>query len=358
MHMRQTTLRRFPADDIRFESVTGLVRRPEPQNASTGSEQYAQMHQNTYAYIRSCPVCEGSHSMSIQFSSLSAIAVNLLRGKKSFPGRWRIERWLANQPRSLMMMPPRLMELGGNTQILVEAFNNRDMYVQPTIRDKDELVLLVFNALLRPGDNVLDVGANIGRMTVLASKLVGSSGQVLSFEPSPMVIASLYKNIFINRCQNVSIKNYAVSDADGLMPFHVSLDTNSGLGSFRDFGKNHCLVIDVPVRQLDQENNLPESVRLIKIDTEGADLRVLRGAQSLITRCRPVIVMEFSPTWITQIGDDPSWMLKFAERHKYNLYQLHLDSPKPLVDLPSVQIDLLCTPKPLAEANWNSLTKL
>ena len=296
--------------------------------------------------------------MSLQFNFLAGIAVQLLRGMKSFPGRWRVARWLAGQPRSLMLMAPRLMGLGGDTQILVEAFNNRDMYVQPTIHDKDELVLLVFNALLSPGDNVLDVGANIGRMTVLASKLVGATGQVLSFEPSPMVIASLYKNIFFNRCQNVSIRNYAISDADGLLPFHIPLDTNSGLGSFRDLGKEHCLVITVPIRQLDQEHGLPESVRLIKIDTEGADLRVLRGAESLIKRCRPVIVMEFSPKWITQMGDEPNWILKFAERHGYSLYQLHPGGPKPIVDLPSFQIDLLCTPLPLGMPAWNALKAL
>ncbi|MGS0755989.1 FkbM family methyltransferase [Roseateles sp. GG27B] len=254
-----------------------------------------------------------------------------------------------------MMMASRLMGLGGDTQILVEAFNNRDMYVQPTIHDKDELVLLVFNALLRPGDNVLDVGANIGRMTVLASKQVAPTERVLSFEPSPLVIASLYKNIFFNRCQNVTIRNYAVSDADGLLPFHVPLDTNSGLGSFRDLGKDNCLVIDVPIRKLDQEPGLPESVRLIKIDTEGADLRVLRGAESLIGRCRPAIVMEFSPPWIIQMGDDPGWMLKFAERHKYSLYQLCPDGPKAVAELPTFQIDLLCMPMPLIDSSWNVL---
>jgi FkbM family methyltransferase len=296
--------------------------------------------------------------MSSNLNFLAGIAVHILRRVEKFPGRWRVERWLAGQPRSLMLMAPRLLALTADTYILVEAFNNRDMYVQSSIRDKDELVLFVFDALLRPGDNVLDVGANIGRMTVLASKGVGPGGRVIAFEPSPLVIASLYKNIFFNQCKNVSVRNYAVADADGSLPFHVPLDTNSGLGSFRDLGTDQSLVIEVPIRQIDQERGLPDDVRLIKIDTEGADLRVLRGAELLIARCRPAIVLEFSPAWIAQMGDEPKWILEFAARHDYSLYQLQPEGPRALTELPAVQIDLLCTPRALSEPTWAALKKL
>lgn len=285
-------------------------------------------------------------------------AIWLLRHLESFRGRWRVERWVAAQPRSLLRLAPRVLPVRGDCQLLVEAFNNRDMYVQPTPRDKDELVLRVFEALLVPGDNVLDVGANIGRMSLLASRLVGSTGRVLAFEPSPLVVASLYKNAFFNNCSNIAIRNYAVSDADGRLAFHVPLDTNSGLGSFRDIGEGQSLVIEVPIRRLDAETGLPESVRLIKIDTEGADLRVLRGAQALIDRCRPTIVMEFSPRWIAQLGDSAEWILEFAAKSGYSLYQLRPNGPEPLTALPAEQIDLLCTPRPLDARGWEALSRL
>lgn len=285
-------------------------------------------------------------------------AVHLLRHTTSFRGRWRVERWLAQHPQELLQLPPRVMPVTGDQRLLVEAFNNRDMYVQPSARDKDELVLQVFEAVLRPGDHVLDIGANIGRMSLLASRLVGPQGRVLAYEPSPVVVASLYKNIFFNRCENIAVRNYAVSDADGVLSFHMPLDTNSGLGSFRDIDTGDSLTIEVPIHQLDGESGLPEALRLMKIDTEGADIRVLRGAQALIRRCRPVIVMEFSPRWIAQLGDSPDWLAGFMAEQGYSLYRLRPGGPERLEQLPTEQIDLLCTPVALQEESWAALRRV
>ncbi len=118
------------------------------------------------------------------------------------------------------------------------------------------------------------------------------------------------------------------------------------------------MVIEVSVRTLDAESGLPQPVRLIKIDTEGADIRVLKGAQRLIERDRPTIVLEFSPRWIAQLGDSAEWIQSFATDKKYSLYRLDRNGPKLLTTLPTDQIDLLCTPQPLSEGEgWTGLAK-
>ena len=286
------------------------------------------------------------------------LAIHALRAFRAFPGRWRVLRWVAARPRQLLVLPPRQMPIDGGGCLIVEAYNNRDMYVENNRHDKDDRVLRAFDALVRPGDHVWDVGANIGRMSVVAARRVGERGRVRAFEPSPMVISSLYKNLAFNQCSNVTVRNCAVSDQAGTISFHMPLDTNSGLGSLREIGDGASTVIEVPMIRLDDESDQPARLRLLKIDVEGADLRVLRGASRMIQSARPAIIMEFSPRWIEQLGDSVGWFSEFVERIGYTLYRLTDAGPHRIDALPDHQIDLLCAPRPLAEMSWRGLAGL
>src|SRR6266699_2559349 len=75
------------------------------------------------------------------------------------------------------------------------------------------------NRFLRPGDTFVDVGANIGLFTLIAARLVGPQGRVLSFEPTPETFARLTKNVQTNRLENVSCQQLALSDRAGEMEF-------------------------------------------------------------------------------------------------------------------------------------------
>lgn len=136
--------------------------------------------------------------------------------------------------------------------------------------------------LLRPGHNVIDVGANIGYYTVMFSKLVGPSGWVHSFEPEPNSFRLLSANLLINDCTNVSCENRAVSDITGDQDLYLS-DVN--LGDHRLFpceGRASC---SVETTSLDE--TLPwQQIDFVKIDTQGAEPRILAGMHQLIERSR------------------------------------------------------------------------
>ncbi len=94
----------------------------------------------------------------------------------------------------------------------------------------------VFLSLLRPGDCVLDVGANIGYFTLLSSSLVGSGGQVHAFEASPQIMQTLDKNIKLNHASNVVLHNEAVLDRLGVVEFYTGPEENLGLSSIQKIG--------------------------------------------------------------------------------------------------------------------------
>lgn len=192
--------------------------------------------------------------------------------KSSFLTRWK--HWL----------PKSLRQAGWRIAIEQEVFTvwGSRLYVPADARNRgiilDEYEPAVANKmreLLRPGMTVCDVGANLGVITLLAARLVGASGRVLAFEPVPGNCELLRYNVTLNGYANVSIFQKAVSDQTGVAEIHLS-----------NFCGSHSLlpqpaeatgqILSVETVRLD---SFPELQRLdlIKIDTEGAELSVLRS---------------------------------------------------------------------------------
>jgi FkbM family methyltransferase len=150
--------------------------------------------------------------------------------------------------------------------------------------------------MLKPGMTVVDIGAHHGLYTLLASKCVGRRGQVLAFEPSPREGRRLQKHLRLNRRRNVEVDARAVADNAGEAELHV-------VDNYRDWGNSLRppslpeAVHSVRVKTCRLDDALAEkgirSVDFIKLDTEGAELAVLEGAQRLLRRApRPVILAE------------------------------------------------------------------
>jgi FkbM family methyltransferase len=156
---------------------------------------------------------------------------------------------------------------------------------------------------LSPGDVVIDVGANIGNHTVYFAKVAGC--RVAAFEAHPVVFGFLQDNVRLNGLEGrVDAYHLAVSDAEGRVSMVAELDNN--LGATR-FGMD----ADGTVRAVRLDDmDLPHPVRLMKIDVEGMEVEVLRGAHDLIARDRPLIVCEaqtpeeFRKIWDILAGHD------------------------------------------------------
>lgn len=132
--------------------------------------------------------------------------------------------------------------------------------------------------MIKPGMTVFDIGANAGFYTLLFSRLIGRGGQVISFEPDSENICLLRKHIALNKLENVSVVQAAVSDATALVGFSL---TGGATGCFE---KNSSYL--VPTLRLDEllADGYLRSPDVIKMDVEGAEVMVLRGANDFIEK--------------------------------------------------------------------------
>jgi FkbM family methyltransferase len=149
---------------------------------------------------------------------------------------------------------------------------------------------------LRPGMTVLDIGAHHGYYTLLASRKVGPRGLVLAIEASPRERKTLRLHVRINRCKNVRIESRALGEVEGTAELYLVRGTETGCNSLRkpDVAQP-TEIVSVRVDLLDcvlRDQNVAR-VDFIKLDVEGAELSVLKGAAQLLTnQQRPVILAE------------------------------------------------------------------
>jgi len=167
---------------------------------------------------------------------------------------------------------------------------------------RQQIVRKVFNAsepeyemlpeLIKPGDWVIDVGANIGHYTVRFSELVGPKGRVLSFEPIPTTFSFLTANVQILVNQNVTLFNMAVSSNTNVVGMNVPI-CESGLSNYyqASISQNdpcQVRVLTVSLDSLDIRNR----ISLVKIDVEGHEKFVIEGMRKLLHRYKPCLVIE------------------------------------------------------------------
>jgi len=145
---------------------------------------------------------------------------------------------------------------------------------------------LVFESQVQPGTVVFDVGAQAGFYTLLASVLVGAQGRVFAFEPVPSNLAYLRRHMELNGVSNVSVIDAAVTDRPGWTQFELGPSASMGHLSPHGAIRVRTVCLDDLVRS--KEIPVPGHV---KIDVEGSELLVLRGAQSLLAAFHPTLYL-------------------------------------------------------------------
>lgn len=151
----------------------------------------------------------------------------------------------------------------------------------------------VYASVVRPGDVVVDAGANWGVHALYLATLVGPAGRVLAFEPHPQVVEELRWHVERNGFQQVSICGCGLLDKHGEIPFMLgeSSKTSHVMGT-HDQAEGQQVIVQC--RTLDEvitESGIT-ALRLIKVDVEGAEGRLLEGAEKTIQRFRPHLVVE------------------------------------------------------------------
>lgn len=170
-----------------------------------------------------------------------------------------------------------------------------------SLKDKARLGVLseaiiegFYRAHVRPGDNVIDVGANAGRHTFPLAECVGADGKVFAIEALPTMMQRLKASAVKMGLPGIEFLEFAAGRESGKVTFYTVPDALalSSLKVRDNIATDHAMVpITVQMKTLDSLFGA-DSITFIKLDVEGAEFDVLRGARQLISRCRPAIAFE------------------------------------------------------------------
>jgi FkbM family methyltransferase len=172
-------------------------------------------------------------------------------------------------------------------------FNRHDVYIGRSIGKYGEFSegeISLFAQICRPGDIVVEVGANIGAHTLALANLVGSQGRVHAFEAQRVVFQTLCANVALNSLTHVECRQLALGERVGTLmipDFVYSEEGNFGGVEVSRFSEG----FPVPLARLDDVLDLP-SCRLLKIDVEGMEREVIAGAAGTLAKHRPFLYVE------------------------------------------------------------------
>jgi FkbM family methyltransferase len=190
--------------------------------------------------------------------------------------------------------------------------------------DYEVLVREVYEAVVRPGDVVLDVGAHLGRHTIPLARRVGPAGHVHAFEPLPSCRAALAQLLHASHpdlAGRITLHPFALGAATGESDFVVAVDRPgySGLRPRCYELPTRLERIRVRVRAIDELFLDLPALRYLKIDAEGGELDVLRGAAGCLAKFRPVVGFEFGANAIGAYGITPRDLACFLREQGYTI---------------------------------------
>lgn len=248
----------------------------------------------------------------------TATVAQAIQGKPLLPA-------LTALSRILQALPPGLPLKARATRLLlgrIRRFGNRIVYgreglrflvpnVQEPIAEQifhdgyyEHETLAALGRRLRPGGHFLDIGANIGSISVPASRRVGPQGKVWSIECSAKVLPYLATNIEMNQCSNIKVVPFAVCDQDGAtLKFYEAPTPKFGMGSLGpQFTTTPVTVTARTLDSLASEYGI-DNISAMKMDVEGAEGLVVAGGRKFFEKNSPLVVYEFMDWSVERLAD-------------------------------------------------------
>jgi FkbM family methyltransferase len=195
------------------------------------------------------------------------------------------------------------------------------------IGDYEPTISEIFRKIIRRGNVCLDVGANVGWYSTLFQRLVGETGEVHAFEPVPRTFEFLKRNVNLNKTSdNIVLNNVALGDAEKQVDIHLFPDLPDGHASISTFGRQRFETF--PCRMITLDSYLDErnisNVNLVKIDIEGAELMMLKGASKLfMQKILPILEIEMALATSKSFGYTPNDLIEFLRsKADYDFYAI------------------------------------
>jgi FkbM family methyltransferase len=212
---------------------------------------------------------------------------------------------------------------------ILEGDNCICKWVQESGRlDHDQNMLPLVLKHIKRGDTVIDAGAFIGDHTIAYSKAVGDNGRVVAFEPSQDAFSCLNYNL--NRAKNTECYNFGLGSVTSGKSV-VEVEGNAGMNYLTDGG-------DIIVKTID--GYAFKKLDFIKIDVEGYELEILKGATKTIQKFKPKMLIEINQMALERMNLKREDIFNFLDDHGYTYKNIY-----PNQSLTEYQMDILCLPK-------------
>jgi len=237
--------------------------------------------------------------------------------------RARIEHGLGMQLRGSAMVAVLDVEGVGEVSLFL---NPDDPVITPHMMFHGEWEpkeSLWFVRSLKPGSTVVDIGANTGYYTVLAGKLVGDQGRVYAFEPDPVSFSLLERNVRLNGLTNVVLEQKAVSNEPGSIRLYLSEDNKGDHRIYQPADEDREAIEIEAVTLDDYFADDPRRIDFIKLDTQGAEVAILRGMPRILAANENLrMAVEFWPSGLEQFGYQTDELLEILEQANFRLFDL------------------------------------
>jgi FkbM family methyltransferase len=189
----------------------------------------------------------------------------------------------------------------------------------------------ILSHFINEGDTFVDVGANQGAFSLIASSLVGASGLIVSIEPQPLLAHNISKSLEYKKTCRFQVHQMAVGDHNGTIDLLIPRSYSGTAGIYPGHsGVERHTKLKVPIKRFDDAvnwNSFPGQV-FVKLDIEGSELAFLKGAQKMMTTRKPVLFMEINPFTLCASKTDKDELVAVLMNYGYSHYYYDYASDK------------------------------
>lgn len=276
---------------------------------------------------------------SIAFRLLLNYGLNL-----NHRGKWRIHDWLRNAAKADVDQNFEVMRDGLNWRLNPADSVERDLFWYGV---KDIFEIYHIKRFIKPGDVIFDVGANFGYYSIKLATLLEGNCRIFAFEPYPPTFARLNRNISTNGLGHCIFPlALGLSDIAANVAMVETPGNTGGTYVRRDIHDG-----GIPLMTLDgfcQKQGI-DKIDFMKVDVEGLEPLVLKGAASYLDRVNelPVILIELNPTCLARMGFTVNDIGRVLQKYDYALYAAHRRKLLPLDDMPTGKdlVNAFCVPR-------------
>lgn len=199
-------------------------------------------------------------------------------------------------------------------------------------------------SLVKENDLVLDIGTNFGTTILQFAKIIGKDGLAYGFEPDPTNFSICQNNIKLNKFSNIQVENLGVGSKNDTLLLVVDSEYNRGMNkiSFENNGKESFLVKIICIDDWIENNNITQ-VNLIKIDVEGFEMEVLKGAEKTLRTFKPLLFIELDNNNLKLHNSSAKELVEYLMLLGYKI--LHAETESVILntaDFKNCHYDIIC----------------